>query len=288
MSDDLCTLAQYKLVVPTNQSVSDAMINGAIGMASESVQDYLHRRLKTQIHKKWLSVEGSSDGTIFLPDWPVSQVLIVGQPMACGTLFYSGTDGYAMVSSDMSGMTLSTMGHTGVISSNTLTYAAYPAIQDLAAAVTALANGFALSVSAPWLLRASRLIKPIANQPANQSVVVESVNWIGIKSVVVDDFCLELVGCLGRWVYCEWTAGYTLPTPSVAGDLPAAITTATIRVASDLISLGLMGGGLADVSEDLGDYSYGVNPKVDPAMLANLVARQESLLAKYRRLGWLG
>jgi hypothetical protein len=127
---------------------------------------------------------------------------------------------------------------------------------------------------------------------AVQGVIVDSAHWISCKSVLIDEYTLELAGSLGRWVYVEWVGGYTLPSDnaghtalSVPGNLPEPITLATINIARDYLTLQTVNGGIIK-AESLGDYNYSLSG-ASLQELNDIVERQSRLLIRYKRLGWI-
>lgn len=291
---NLATRFQFKSIVPVNANVSDAMIDAMLPVASAAVCDWLHRSLVAATYKNWFTLDGDYKGNVFLTEWPVSQVYAATGLITVGTIFYTtpGISNYAMVSSDLTGMNLSYMDAHGVIITTSLLYATYPTVGEL---VTAIQNvtGWKVYYSAgAWAANPSRFIKPIASQMAVQGVIFDIAHWIACKTVIIDEYCLELSGNLGRWVYVEWLAGYTLPVDDIGhtmvtpGNLPDAITLATINTTREYLTLQSTNGGMIK-SESLGDYSYEI-ASIPPIELNKVIERQAPLLNRYKRIGWVG
>jgi hypothetical protein len=89
----------------------------------------------------------------------------------------------------------------------------------------------------------------------------------------------------------EWIGGYTLPvdntehTAVTAGTLPEPITLATINITRDYLTLQTVNGGIIN-KEQLGDYNYTLS-NISPKELNDIVDRQNGLLYRYKRFGWI-
>jgi len=292
----LATRSQFKAIVPSQRSLlykliapSDDAIDAALSYVSGGVANWLHRALVQATYRNWFSLDGYQ-GNVFLTEWPVQQVLIVGGMITVGTIYYNGTQNYAMMASDLASMTLSNMGSDGLVHSTVIKYSDQPTLGQLFAAVQAVTGWQVYYSSGTWAGNPSRLLKPIGAQMAVQGVIVDSAHWIACKSVLIDEYTLELAGSLGRWVYVEWNAGYVLPVDktdhsgldtTIQTTLPPEITLATINAALDYLVREAVNGGLIK-SESLGDYSYTAGSDVN-----DIIERQNPLLFRYKRLGWI-
>lgn len=292
MANSLCTRYQYKSIVPTNTNVTDVQIDAAIPIASTAVSDWLHRELVSGTYKNWFTLDGCNPTEVFLPEIPVTRIQMVAGVITVGTIYYTGTSNYAMLSSDLDGMYVSYMSNLGVITTTSILYVTYPTLGQLFAQLQTIA-GWKVSYSAgTWAGNPSRLLKPIASQLAVQGVIIDSAHWIACKSTLIDESTLELNGSLGRWVYVEYQAGYVLPVDNVphtalttAGTVPEPIILATINICRDYLTLQSTNGGMIR-NEALGDYSYSL-AAVPLAEMNDIVQRQSPLLIKYKRLGWI-
>ena len=291
MTGCLATVTQYKASVPTDTLITDVMISASLMAASQGVRDYLFRNLSLQDYAQWFTLDGMEQNEIFLPEWPVVSVGVVGSPMAMGTLYYRVADSVATnnafptYSSDTNGITLNWF-LNGVKSTASYGFSSYPTYGDLVAAIQTNTGWTVSWSSTQWAGAPSIFLRPVESQLCVQGVILESVSYVGTTARLIDEFTLELAGCVGRWVFCQWKAGYDLPTTGHRGNLPATISQATVNVARDMLTIAQQNGGLLNGSESLKDYSYtmSLSNAVDVGML---VVRQAYLLDRYRRMGFI-
>ena len=287
----LATIAMYKASVPADPGITDAMIGQSLMVASGAIRDYLFRDLAVKDRSQWFTLDGISQSELFLPEWPIVSVGMVGWPMAFGTLYFRLADGTATnnsfptFSSDVNGITINWFTN-GVKSTATYDFSSHPTYGDLVDAIQENTGWTVSWSSAQWAGAPSIFLRPVESQLCVQGVILESVSYVNATARLIDEFTLELSGPIGRWVFCSWRGGYELPTASHRGNLPIAISQACCNLAHDLLVVSANSGGILKGNESLGDWAYSLSTS-EKVEVAQLVERQSGLLSKYRRMGYL-
>lgn len=289
----LCTLANYRLL--TGESASaDSSAEAWLAASSAAIRIWLRRDLTAANQQAWLE---ASEGTVYLPEWPVNRVRLVGGTMTVGRLSWSGSR-YAMPAYQATATGIRVSSYVGGSATSVgIAYADHPTLSSLKTAIE-INTGWTLTIEDDLVDYPSSLVKPSGgsvDQGANLDGCAANISW-----TLVDD-CGLYVGSYGvQWIYVDWDAGYAIDDGSeessssessetgdglstVAPPLPEDIAAVCAYVARDIQVLASTEGGIA-YSETIGDYSY----SIDPNAAVEMVNRYRWMLDKYRRLDFKG
>ena len=291
----LCTLSKYRLLTSEVTS-TDPIASSLLDSSSGAIRNWLRRDLDYKTSRDWLELNGNC-ADVFLPEWPVRRVRMLGGLINLGTLRYEG-DLSAMPSIESTLDRLVLMQYVnGLQEEHILDYATYPTWSVLSAAIQAV-SGWKIYTSSIWDSYPTRLIRPVGGI-SSQGIIIEGVLWTGIRYKLLDERRLELDGIVGNWCYVEWDAGYNIPTEVVIDSssssssptvidasipvLPEEIQYVCAQVARDMFTLSQTNGGMKR-SETVKNYSYTLSP--DAKELLDLVQRYAVILSKYRKIGF--
>ena len=290
----LISISQYRLLSLDNSS-TDAQAQAYLDAASAAVETYLDRHLTYNTYSSWLHVGGDCLN-VFLPEWPVRRIKMVGGALVLGTIRYTGVLS-SMASVDITETSL-TVRHftTGVPAEFTFDFTTYPTIKLLTDAIQQDASWICYT-SPTWDDYPSTMLMPGGGQSAS-GITLTGVAFAGSKYRLYDERRIELESSLGSLVYVNFDAGYATGTyPTQAGyavtdptveSLPADLMQIISNVGRDIWNISNTTGQGLISSESISKYSYTLNSgnTATTNIVSTIVAKYSLQLARYRKIGW--
>jgi hypothetical protein len=268
---ELITLDRARQAVPAAEPDADHILTPLIEAASAAIERHCSRSFASAGYNEYY--DGDGDDTLLLKHFPVTEVARVSaSPQA--TLQITNTDtstnSRATVRVTDTGLVLTRVA-AGSSTSNTLTFATYPTISSLAAAVDSLGSGWAATIVTGWGSRASADLiacggKPCLGEDAECKAMSEEIACSVVDGETGRVRMDSSPGTGSRNIRVEYTAGFAAVPDDVQLACATMVSNAYHALERD--------GGLR--SERLGDYAFTAESDTI------FTAQARRLLAPYR------
>jgi hypothetical protein len=221
-------------VLASLSSSNPALLDSLITAASKAIQRHCHRDFTSTAYTEYLSGPNYPYNYIILRQCPVISIARLAtnpQPVLLIQNSNSATISRAFVNTTATGLTLTSVsGTTGAATTTTLTYASYPVVNSMAAAIGAV-SGWTASVIGNYGIYPTADLKPIQGAQtalfggATLSIYVEDrYSYIGSMGGIGEDSewdlsstreqfrCDEEAGIIyGRFPAVNGTSAWTTP-----------------------------------------------------------------------------
>lgn len=264
-SSALVTLADLKTFLGTTVRTDDAIMEASIDRASAMVERYCGRRFSSQRFVEEYETFGA--GVVRLKQAPVISCRFVGVGSQSMMTVRSavGSDAVSSVSVTDTGVDLYRMTSAGVATATSLTFATYPTVALMAAAIDGTAGFDASSL----LDGPSQYLRRVVGRELRNSTAYLESPTDSVFDYILDVETGVLSGPTIRGtILVDYTAGFAT--------VPYDVAQAVLQVASRLYRERLRDPGVG--SESLGGYSY--SRRAD----AEVQDEMRSMLGNWRRI----
>lgn len=296
---DLTTLFLFKQFASLTETEDDEKLKAIISACSLAIAEYCQRTFLETTYKKWL--DGTGEDWLLLPEWPIRVVYGISTKRNDVMTVKNTTAKWASVSVEDTLIRLSSISTAGVESlDNTYTWATYPTMTLLAAAINAV-TGWSATVKTDQGTQPTILLQPgvsgYAVSPDDVDLFIadeiESVRLVPqtdrmIARVAQNSSSDDLfIGGSGvpfpagtANIFAWYKAGYTLPTDSddgigldEAGNVPKDLTMITNNIVKHVYDGSEQDLGPADQRLSASDYSYTIKTGFR-GMLDNMIRKE--------------
>jgi hypothetical protein len=292
-------------------TLNDAAVTNLLAVASSQIEKICKRTFGLTQYQSYLSGGGQPYDLIRLDNFPVSQITrMASLPLAVLTIRQTNTTTYQRatvdtqsIASSPQGLNLTTVA-SGVYNTVNLPYATYPTLQDLANAITALNQGWVVTISPTYALWPSADLRPLQGavsciyaSGAQLELYTEDITaWAGPWFDSGQDYGLvcsgpgwrldpdtgHLIGWFPSGQYnirVDYSAGFA----STSDGLPFDIQQACVLEALFLYQSGTF--DPTTVTEKIGPYTK-TSANELPSIPPNVLALIKPYIDRSKALGW--
>ena len=267
----LISIDRARAAIPAMEPDADHIIEPLVEAASAAIERYCNRVFASTSHSEFRDGDGSS--IVMMDNFPITAVSRVSAyPTAALQVWNTDdtTNSRASVAVTSTGLTLVRVA-SGVMTTSTLTFAAYPTIVAMQGAINALAAGWAAVVVTGWSSWASADLleqgaRPCLAAYADCELMGAEITCTGVEDGAGHIRLAESISSGSRNILVEYTAGFAT--------VPADVQLACATMVSNAYHALERDGGLR--TERLGDYAFAAQ---DDAIFTPQVRR---LLGPYR------